>query len=232
MNDQTNMEGTDEGAKRKHGKKVEKLNAQAKIGGIRVGPAIDPAITEYTVVMIGMPRGGTTMVAGVAQRLGLNIGENLGFNLEDEDFDRKTMAHMRAAAAARDGRMPVWGWKFPTASNYLEKLLPHLRNPRLVVVWRDPLTAAMRSVEQLMDQGLPEVAQTKRSLNAVETMVNRQMNNLSLLRTVNVPALLASYEKSLRRPQEFIEQFASFLGLPVPADTADILKFMEPESYK
>ncbi len=232
MNDQTDTGGMEDDDKPRLGRKVQKLNAQAKIGGVRVGPVIDPAVQEYTVVIIGMPRGGTTMVAGVAQRLGLNIGDNLAFNLEDEDFDRKSLAHMRAAVTERDARMPVWGWKFPTASNYLAKLVPHLRNPRFVVVWRDPLTAAMRSVEQLMEQGLPQLAETKRSLNAVETMVNRQMNNLALLRKAEVPALLVSYEKSVRRRQEFVEQFAGFIGLPVPADTAEILAFMEPESYK
>lgn len=224
--------GKPEAQQRKRTKVAERLSVQAKSGGIQLGPEIDPDLEDYTVVIFGVPRGGTTMVAGVAEKIGLNIGQNLGFNLEDADFDRKPVPHMLRAIEERNEAMPVWGWKYPTAANYLPKLLPALRNPRFVVVWRDPLTAAIRSVEQIKQQDLRPQVETRRSLGAVEMMVLRQMNNINFLKQAGAPALLVSYEKVVRRPEEFVEQLAGFMGMPTPSNMADIVKFMEPESYK
>ena len=233
MDDPTETSGSNaEAPVRKRSKVVERLNAQAKSGGIQLGPAIDPDLKEFTVVIFGVPRGGTTMVAGVAEKTGLNIGEALGHNLEDADFDRTTAEHMQAAIAERNSRLPVWGWKYPSASTYLAGLIPFLRNPRFVVVWRDPLTAAIRSVEDVKRQGLRHEAETRRAMQAVEAMVARQMNNVALLKQAGVPALLVSYEKAVRRPQEFIEQLAGFMSMPVPENMAEVIAFMEPESYK
>lgn len=233
MDDPTETNGsTAEAPVRERNKVTERLNAQAKLGGIQLGPPIDPDVAEYTVVIFGVPRGGTTMVAGVAEKIGLNIGQDLGHNLEDADFDRTSQEHMQAAIAERNSRLPVWGWKYPSASVYLSALMPYLRNPRFVVVWRDPLTAAIRAVEDIKQKGLKHEAETRRAMQAVEAMVARQMNNVALLKQAGVPALLVSYEKAVRRPHDFITQLAGFMGMPVPEDMAETVAFMEPESYK
>jgi Sulfotransferase family len=229
MNNQSEFETGKPAAGPKRGKLQEFLSAQAKMGG---GPGVDRAEKEYTLVIFGLPRGGTTMVAGLAQRLGIAIGEDLGFNLEDPDFDRKPIPHMFRTIRRRNAKMAVWGWKFPAAGRYLPRLLKHIRNPRFVVVWRDPLTAAMRSIESIAEQGLEPDLASQKTLGAVELMIAMQQKNIEFLKQAGAPALLVSYEKAVRRPQEFVEQFAAFLGRELPKDMTEILAYMTPESYK
>ncbi len=40
-----------------------------------------------TFIVFGIPRGGTTMVAGVINILGVDMGTNLPINSEDNDFN-------------------------------------------------------------------------------------------------------------------------------------------------
>jgi hypothetical protein len=211
---------------------IRRLNAQAKSPGCVIGTPIDPLQHEYTAAILGIPRGGTTMVAGIAQRLGLYIGENLGYKLEDPDFDKKPLHHMMNAIQSRNRAMRVWGWKFPEAALYLENLMPHIRNPRIVVVWRDPFTAAVRRVTASQKKSDQQLDGTREVLKVVGAMVRRQMTNISLLAATQCPIYFISYEKAIRRRAQFIEQFAGFLGLPVPSNLDDLLEFMEPESYK
>jgi hypothetical protein len=89
----------------------------------------------------------------------------------------------------------------------------------------------MRSVEKVEQMGLPLGERTAAPISAAEKLVLRQMRNLEFLKQSDAPALLVSYEKAVRRPQEFIEQLAAFMSMPVPADIAEILAFMEPGSY-
>ncbi len=193
-----------------------RLNAVEKPPGFVIGGPVDQSLGTYTVAIMGVPRGGTTMVAGVAQLLGLAIGEDLGHNLEDADFDRKPVPHMIAAAAARDSQRQVWGWKFPSAAKYMGRLQPHLRNPRVVMVWRDPLTAASRKISAVSRLASRPALHTEAVLDGLAFMVERQADNLAYLREAGCPVYLVSYEKALRRPEAFIRQLADFIGIAAP----------------
>jgi hypothetical protein len=115
---------------------------------------------ERTVIVLGMPRGGTSMVAGSLRLLGVPMGDRLEpSNQEDldildlvaslqplygedgkpitENFDR-----LRALIAGRNEERPFWGWKDPNAHVYISELMPVLRNPHFVVVFRDHFAAA------------------------------------------------------------------------------------------
>ncbi len=44
-------------------------------------------VQAKTVIIFGAPRGGTTMIAGVAMKCGLFLGDDLPINCEDPDFN-------------------------------------------------------------------------------------------------------------------------------------------------
>jgi hypothetical protein len=163
--------------------------------------------------------------------LGLDIGTEFGHGveerLEDRSFCCNTLGSMLSELSIRnaDGWKPVWGWKYPDAANYLHQLLPHLVNPRFIVVWRDPFTSAMRkmtSVQMERDACLLEI----------ESNAIRHVNNVSFIRSTDAPCLLVSYEKAILRPEKFITQIASFIGMPEPASTDEMISFMAPGRYK
>jgi hypothetical protein len=161
------------------------------------------------------------MVAGVARRCGLWIGENLLGNLEDPAFVSGDLPRLEATVVARNSSMKVWGWKYPRAASYLPQLLPKLRNPRIVMVWRDLVATVAR-----------RVARGEPLEQALLSASRQQTRNLRLAVTKPCPILHVSYEKAVLSPKPFVEILAEFIGGKPPLDMNELYAFMEPGSYK
>ncbi|MDZ7808846.1 MAG: hypothetical protein U5L11_00285 [Arhodomonas sp.] len=117
-------------------------------------PSTAPA--AKTVVVLGVARGGTTMVASVLQALGVHMGENLGPVLEDvrlsEAIEAGDTPTVDAIVAERNERFRVWGWKRPAATRYGKVWQSRFRNPYVIAVYRDPFAIANRNrISMLMD---------------------------------------------------------------------------------
>jgi pimeloyl-ACP methyl ester carboxylesterase len=178
-----------------------------------------------TYICLGVARGGTSAVAGVMQRLGIFMGDDLPNNYEDPRFGAgQPPARMRAAIEERNQAHDIWGWKFPAAANYAEGLYASLRNPYLVVVFRD-LAATMKGHMRWHNR---EVA-----LAAHEILVQQQ-KNWFLVERWRVPTLLVSYEKAMLEPSLFVQELAGHLGRDVPQgpDLDELVEFLTPGSYK
>lgn len=180
--------------------------------------------TEKTFICLGVSRGGTSAVGGVMQRLGIFMGEDLPNNYEDPDFINKGLVPMCATVEARNAAHPVWGWKTPHAANYLERLLPDVRNPHLIVVFRD--TVATMKAHMRWHNRSQQLA--------VHEIMMQQQKNWFLLERWQVPTALVSYEKAILAPEVFVRQMADFLSVPQPDAAAlqDIADFLRPGSYK
>ena len=185
--------------------------------------------TKKTFIIFGVGRGGTTMVAGAAKLCGLDIGDNLPINMEDNDFNIhvlrksgiKPVHHILHSLKQRNDTKDIWGWKFPRAIAYLPYLRDLLVNPHLILVFRDPVATATRQILS----GIPEV-------KAIQSVQQLQQRNMELVKNWEVPTLLVSYEKSVRYPEQFVTDLCRFLNVERPARMSDILKFMEPGQYK
>ena len=89
---------------------------------------------QRTVIVLGVPRGGTSMVAKILSVLGVFMGDKLGATYEDPDFfrvmqrfgnmppwrrkwhflqRRKVLSDIQSLVAQRNVDHEVWGWKFP-----------------------------------------------------------------------------------------------------------------------
>ena len=186
--------------------------------------------TSKTYIIFGVGRGGTTMVAGVAKLCGLDIGEDLPINLEDNDFNLAVLkkkgigqpvVHIINVLAQRNQSKDIWGWKFPRAIAYLPLIREHLVNPHLILVSRDPIATATREILS----GTPK-------MDAIELVLRLQLRNMELVKQWEAPTLIVSYERSIQRPEQFITDMCGFLGVERPVDTADIRAFMQPGEYK
>lgn len=177
-----------------------------------------------TYIVFGSPRGGTTMVAGVARALGLFMGgpELNEDNNEDMLFAGRPIDEMRKVIEERNGNHEVWGWKFPTAGNYLAELLQYVRNPQLICVFRDSVATAQRKIGPKSLDGI----------GRVEWNMKRHMNNLRLLRAAKAPSMLISYEKAILSPRPFVEAFGKRTGYSPDYNQFDYDGFLAPASYK
>jgi hypothetical protein len=167
------------------------------------------------------------MVAGICRIMGLNIGEHLPANCEDPDFNldilrrrqSETSAHLPDvlarrkqqvdasvhlwnAVTERNQKLTTWGWKYPRASHYLTNLMPGLRNPHFLCIFRDLVSVAKRPIHG--NESKSEVA-----LKMANQLVN---NNVKLITESKVPTLVLSYEHALTNRKEFCEDVANFLG--------------------
>lgn len=182
-----------------------------------------------TVVCFGTARGGTSMVAGAILGLGVPMGDAIARNIEDPAFNMdlhggpvaKFVRDARETIKARNAAHDVWGWKFPFAQRYLERLVCDLRAPRLVCVYRDPVPTAIRS---RLAEG--EVAPF------IAGRLRAQVRNAVMIERIGAPCLMVSYEKAAAHPAVFLAELARFLGMPLPDHQADIVDFMTPGTYK
>jgi|GEM_PF-1830312 len=160
-----------------------------------------------TAVVLGVARGGTSMVSGVLRGLGLYMGDDLGFNHEDTKVQRivnnKNFADFADLAKSRDAAHPLWGFKFPEASLVMDKFHPSLRNPHYLFVIRHPLS-----------RGMSVVARTGGTLSAaIQEALKSYQSIFTFLETVDAPVLLINYEQATENPQACVAQIAAFLGL-------------------
>lgn len=184
-----------------------------------------------TVVCFGTARGGTSMVAGAIAGLGVFMGDDLPVNVEDPmfnpDLDKSITfdafcARLPGVIAERDAAHRNWGWKYPVALRYLERIFPLLRNPHLVIVKRDPVPAVLRAKT---DDSQVRVQEVRRRLRV-------QLDNIDLAAKLGAPALVVSYERASNRPEDFLTSLGRFLQIDPPADPTAILEFMKPGKYK
>ncbi|WP_412553411.1 hypothetical protein [Shimia sp. MIT1388] len=177
-----------------------------------------------TFLIFGVNRGGTTATAGALRRLGVFLGDDIGGNLEDKLFRKRLgLDAIRATVAGRNESHDVWGWKHPHPHQYLDDLLPDLRNPRLILVTRD-LTANTSGVSSWDREEVDK---------ALAMYLTQTQKNADLIRRVDCPVLLVSYEKLLVKPDLVLRDMAHFCGLtPSSSAFAHAVDFIQPGSYQ
>jgi hypothetical protein len=193
--------------------------------GISIG---EPSKTDRTYVIAGVERGGTSPVAGAARVLGLYLGDGLHMNNEDPLFAHRGYHQTIETIKQRNSTHSVWGWKFPKAFLDLPLYVEHLRNPHLVVVFRDPVSAAMGHHKW---SGTGIVKPTHFHLSEAQAYNSL---NLTHALTSGMPGLLISYEKWLNNTAAGIDELAKFLRLKPPTKTVGnrLLEYLQGGSYK
>jgi hypothetical protein len=187
------------------------MDGLVNYGSVRLNDAT--AGDSATIIVVGLPRSGTSMVASVLKTLGVFIGQqidNVVFEdrdmaaaLESGDADR-----LIAAIAERNAVHQVWGFKRPEAYKQLAKLCSMCRNPRVIVTFRDILAISLRNnISMQMDpvKFLPKLAT---EYEALATSVRR----------LSAPCLLLSYEKALQFADKTVAEIATFCGISATDD--------------
>lgn len=169
------------------------------------------------------------MVAGAILGLGVPMGDEIARNMEDPAFNMdvhggpldRFLRDARETIKKRDAVHDVWGWKFPFAQRYLDRLVGDLRAPHLVCVYRDPVPTALRSN---LREG--------EAAGFIAGRLRAQVRNALMIERIGAPCLMVSYEKAAAYPDVFIQELSFFLGLPMPEHSAEIIDFMRPGKYK
>lgn len=165
-----------------------------------------------TVPVIGIPRGGTSLVASVLHSLGIYMGpleELAQYKFEDQTMNKAHTQGQSTCIKLRNRRHNRWGWKDPTAVHTVQSLLSCLRNPRVILVLRDPLASVQGEMRlDKVDEYEPRTFQ-----DLMSCTVSWMQANLDFIRTTASPVLLVSYERAMKQPVMFLDELIVFLGI-------------------
>jgi hypothetical protein len=164
-----------------------------------------PALQQSTVIVVGVPRSGTTMVAKALANLGVYLGADIDQSISE---DMRLARALESAPATLPGIIDaynaahdVWAFKRPTAYQTIDTSL--FRNPRLVISFRDPVAIARREeLSMTFDFREQLIRATRWSADLAEFALRQ-----------SVPVMLVSYEKAMAGPKRFVSDLARFTGI-------------------
>lgn len=183
---------------------------------------------QKTYVVLGSPRGGTSLIAGSLKVLGVYMGENPTEQYEDPDFKLTP----REAALARKRLSPViarrnrehefWGWKLPNNIYYIREVVGALINPVFIFVYRSPLEIARSSCKHDRRDWSKEKANLLRAAERHTAMVRAFQDELPESAEVhefqleaiqaNPAAFADAIVRITNRDQEFVPEVLSFIN--------------------
>jgi hypothetical protein len=204
-----------------------------------------PGSPDFCVVVLGIFRSGTSVVAGMLDILGVRMGpheagpnwmevsswsptgtyENADFRWFDwgalgvdprspqstlpdnwrEQMSRVKSEHVISVVKAAEGG--AWGWKEPYTTLTLPLYVPHLRNPRFVVVRRNPADVA----QSLHRQDWASMDAAARLVRIFEEEID-----VDLKRFKDVPTLELTFDEVTRQAGQVVEKLVTFLELNPP----------------
>jgi hypothetical protein len=206
---------------------VTDLDALKNRGLVAVGPEVPKG--PKTIVVLGVARGSTSIVAGVLAELGVFMGSRayppvfedvqLAKALESGDH-----AEARRIVADYDERQSLWGFKRPGILRQLSSLHPLLRAPVYLCIFRDVLAVASRNTLSMRAELWPSLRQPLLHYSMLLDFLEREAP----------PALLVSAEKALLHREAFVRRVVDYLGLQVkPARLERAIDFIQvdPPEY-
>ncbi len=190
-----------------------KFKRLLSLGGVERSIIPSQDTKEKTVIVIGTGRGGTSIVAGVLNSLGVFMGD-LACAPVFEDRKLADAYESKNAKLAMDiiydynTRFSIWGFKRPNSLFYLPKLIKYTRNPVFIIIFKDILSIGNRESIS-MQTGL---------LDNMHVALKNYQNILSFIDKYQPKSMLVSAEKILENKVFFIEQVCDFLALQVTQD--------------
>lgn len=197
-------------------------------------------VTDTCIVVLGMHRTGTSLVAGLLRRLGVNMGttfrkpdrhNDMGY-FEDLDWrnlnkalindaggrwfnppnveDVDNVLDLSRVEALVNARSGLWGFKDPRTTFTIHALEPYLPNLHIVRVSRNPLDIIRSLATRAAIMGY------HRSDVHWYTIIRRYEERIQMyLHDFREPILSIGYEKLLYRDsaQKCMERLAEFCGL-------------------
>ena len=179
-----------------------------------------------TLIVSGVARSGTSMVARILAGAGVFIGaemDDIVFEdhafarlFEHPDFDR---ARLQQIIKIRNGQHRVWGFKRPHLHVHGSDVIAMFRNPMVILTVRDPVAIAERNA----------IAEQRESIHGLTSAINDLQDMVRFAEALTCPILLVSYEKAIRNPEHFVEQLLRFCDIDPSASRHDLHSLVEPD---
>ena len=186
--------------------------------------AINPK--EKTFIVIGAPRGGTSMVAGVLHHLGVNMVSTLPSTVYERldlslAIEGDTADEANNIIASLNTQYKIWGWKRPDSIYHTDKWQGKFRNPHYIFVFRDVFAIANRN----------RISMLHNVIDNIQLANEHYRIMIDFLHKTKAPTLLISYEKAMMNQEYFIERMSKFIGSKQRKDLFEnALKFIQTDN--
>lgn len=168
-----------------------------------------------TVVVLGVARSGTSMVASVLNELGVFLGNKKDHAVfEDVEIanalEQNKIDVFKELVTKRNKDYNLWGWKRPSSFDHIDLINKHVRNPHFIIVFRDPLAISIRNKISMNSNVLDTIGQTQ----------ERYLKIIKFIQKTKHPCLLVSYEKAIAKKLKFIHSLSEFLTIKIDKNIA------------
>ncbi len=181
------------------------------------------AENKKTIIIVGVARGGTSIVSGSLAHLGVFSGnarspvfEDLRLSLA---FEKNSNESFDEVIQDYNQRHDIWAWKRPSTLHELKYIARKVINPHFIFVFRDLFSIARRNniaVKQDMLLGL------KRAHLDYAKIIKFIGQNKH-------PAIYISSEKAVSKKESFIDELIQFCGIsPSKNQITTALDFISP----
>ena len=164
---------------------------------------------KRTIIVTGIARSGTSLIATLLKEAGAFMGEFLAEVVNEDAQILELLRHrdvemLKSLIKARNAMHARWGFKIPNLHVYLTSAeLALFRNPHLIVIYRDPVAVAVRNALSEYFGELDTMVKTANAMYGLAQFVQR----------ADCPVLLLSYEKALSMPNTVIDRVLEFCGM-------------------
>lgn len=178
------------------------------------------AAAEATTLLVsGLARSGTSMVARVLQLAGVPMGTLMDDVVFEDNEIAKLLAEpdnqgLRQIIARRNGAHRIWGFKRPEIQTWLTtERFQLFRKPKVILTFRDPVAISRRNA----------VAEYIEEQIAFRMAIDGTVELGKFIQRLPCPALLVSYEKVIVTPTNFVNGLLAFCGLTVSDEAREAM---------
>jgi hypothetical protein len=163
--------------------------------------------TKKTIIVLGNARGGTSALAGALRELGVVMPHAGSFTHEWSPICyRKNTVDLAPTVRKLDeyNRLfEIWGWKYPQDAFALDVIQAHIRNPILVIIFRNFLDVCVSTEKH---EEVPWEASVKNHADVVSQLS-------TIITYSSLPLTVLSYERLLAKPTAVLEELNNWLCL-------------------
>lgn len=176
-----------------------------------INPRMPRSKRNGTIIVTGVARSGTSLIAALLKEAGLFMGAFLNVVVSEDPqilglLRRRDLTALKLLVRDRNAGYSRWGFKIPNLHAYLRyDELRMFRNPHLIIVCRDPVAVGLRNA----------LSEHYDEIEAMVTAANATYSMMQFASRAACPVFFLSYEKILLHPDEVIERLLRFCGLSV-----------------
>ena len=179
---------------------------------------------QKTLIVIGVARGGTSLVAGTLDKLGVFTGKQS----KPPVYEDVVLAEMFENANYNDAQKiineynvqnDIWLFKRPSIINYIDNVKKLFVNPIYLIIFKDIFSVSNRN----------SISMTTDTLQGLNKAHNDYSKILSFINKNEINGYLLSYEKIMQNTENFVETMITLLDTNIDATKKEeAIRFIEP----